>query len=174
MKDNCIVLTGMPGVGKSTIGKILASALELEFIDLDLYIEYTEARKISEMLEEHGEEWVLKLESEKMRQIDLNNAVVSPGGSIVYDEQLMAQILRNATVIYLEDSLENIRLRMGNPNKRNIIWQGAKSLPELYGRRRLLYENFFDIKIQCQNKDESDIAKEAIKKFNEKCKLTVK
>ncbi|MDE1846173.1 MAG: shikimate kinase [Candidatus Micrarchaeota archaeon] len=168
MKANCVVLIGMPGVGKSSVGSVLAKNLSYDFIDLDKYIEYTESTTIKQILRDSGEEYFLKLESEKMRQIDFSKSVVAPGGSIVYDERLMEQLKREATIVYLEDQLPKIRSRIRDSNLDAIVWNGNESIASLYLERKPLYEKHAEITISCTNRNERDIAREVYSRFTKK------
>jgi len=84
MKKNSIVLIGMAGVGKSTVGALVARALKYEFIDLDEYIRRKDGKTVQQVIAEGGDEALLKLEKERMRELSFKRRVVAPGGSIIF------------------------------------------------------------------------------------------
>ncbi len=96
MTKSGIVLIGMAGVGKSTVGSALASTLGFEFIDLDEYLSHKAAKTIQQIIDSQSEETLLELERESMREIDLCRKVISPGGSIIYDSEIMDYLKRSA------------------------------------------------------------------------------
>ena len=162
MKNNCIVLIGMPGVGKSSLGKVLAHKLKFNFVDVDEYITEREGKSSAEIIEAYGEEFYLELEKRRMYEIILENLVASPGGSIIYHPDLMAYLKKNSTLIYLKDSLENIEKRLKSRTKTMncIIGIRTKTLKEIFEERVILYQKYCDIKICIEHKTIDEIVGE--------------
>ena len=156
---NGIVLIGMPGVGKSTIGKLLAERIGYEFTDLDISIKEKFDKSPEEMIDCFGEQRLLDIEKQALYELDLNNRVVAPGGSIVYNEDLMNNLWNRAFRVYLADTFENIEARIGDGAGRGIIGLKTKSLREIFDERKPLYEKYFDIAVKCTGKEKEDIVK---------------
>ena len=100
-KDN-IVLIGMPGVGKSTIGVVLAKVLGYQFIDADLVIQEQTGRLLKDIIAEDGIEEFIKTENRINASICPKNAVIATGGSVVYGKEAMEHLSQIGTVIYLQ------------------------------------------------------------------------
>jgi len=162
MKHESMVLIGMAGVGKSTIGVLLSEALGFDFIDLDDYILEKEGRTVQEIIDDEGEEALLQLEKRRMYEIDLTRKVVAPGGSIIYHSDLMEYLRQCSTLVYLDDSFENIEDRLTSVLDRGIVGLRNKSLRQLYDERRPLYSRYADITLNCQGKSQDQLAREIL------------
>ena len=162
MKSESMVLIGMAGVGKSTIGALLSEALGFDFIDLDDYILEKEGRTVQEIIDDEGEEALLQLEKRRMYEIDLTRKVVAPGGSIIYHSDLMEYLRQCSTLVYLDDSFENIEERLASVLDRGIVGLRNKSLRQLYDERRPLYSRYADITLNCQGKSQDQLAREIL------------
>ena len=165
MKSESVVLIGMAGVGKSTVGLSLSEALGFNFIDLDDYILKKDGKTVQQIIDDEGEEALLQLEKQRMYEIDLTHKVVAPGGSIIYHPDLMEYLRQCSTVIYLDDSFENIEERLTNMLTRGIVGLGNKSLRQIYNERRALYSRYADITLNCQGKSQDQLAKEILKHY---------
>ncbi len=144
-----ISLIGMPGVGKSTVGKTLSKKLQYAFVDTDTLIEARyEGRPLYLLLEKMGEKTFLQLEEETLLALKLNdNTVLSPGGSIVYSLKAMTWLKTHSLVVFLRDTVERIQKRLVNLETRGIIGLEAKGLITLYNERLPLYEHYADITV---------------------------
>jgi shikimate kinase len=162
MKKNNIVLIGMAGVGKSTTGKLLAENLKFEFIDEEDYIKNYEGKTTQGIIEEKGEDAMLEIEKQALYNIKLKNKVITPGGSIIYNSDLMDYLKKHSILIYLSDSFENIKEKLGDFENRGIIGLKNKSLKEIYKERKPLYDKYADITINCENKSKEEIIKEIL------------
>ncbi len=165
MKSEGIVLIGMAGVGKSTIGTSIASALGFNFVDLDEYIKEKEGKTLQEIIDNKGEEAFLQLEKQRMYEVDLTRRVVAPGGSIIYNSDVMEYLKHNSTLVYLDDSFENIEQRLTGVSTRGIVGLKRKSLRQIYDERRPLYSKYADITVNCKNKSEDELAEEILHHF---------
>src|SRR5262245_51013784 len=103
MKRNSVILIGMPGAGKSTIGGQVAKRLGLGFVDLDKVISAKTQKSIQALVESMGEEAFLKFEEEEMAALDVRNNLVAPGGSLIYNQALMQNLKKHAILVYLSD-----------------------------------------------------------------------
>lgn len=137
--DN-IILIGMPGSGKSTVGVVLAKALGLRFLDVDLVIQEREGALLQELIDGQGVERFLDLERDAIQSLDCRGTVVAPGGSCVCREESIAQMRRLGTVVYLELSLEEVTGRIHNMASRGIALSPGQTLADVYQYRAPLYE----------------------------------
>jgi shikimate kinase len=162
MKTDSIILIGMAGVGKSTVGMSLSKALGFSFVDLDDYILEKDGKTIQEIIDDEGEEALLQLEKRRMYEIDLTRKVVAPGGSIIYHSDLMEHLRQHSTLVYLDDSFEDIKGRLTGMSARGIVGLKNKSLRQIYDERRPLYSRYADIILNCQGKSQDQIAGEIL------------
>lgn len=146
-----IVLIGMAGAGKSTVGKILSKKLGYEFIDGDKFIENQEGVKLQNIINQKGEEYFLKIEEEVLMKLaPLERRIISPGGSVVYSEKLMDFFKNNALVIWLDVPFFAIQKRISKRVDRGVIFRGKKTLKEVFYDRRNLYRKYADLRIDCR------------------------
>ena len=142
-----IIFIGMPAVGKSTVGVVIAKRLGYEFIDTDLLIQKQEQRLLREIIAQEGVDGFLKIENQVNRDLVADRAVISPGGSVVYCEEAMAHFKEIGTIIYLKASFEIIRERLQDPKKRGVTLRDGQTLKDLYEERTVLFEKYADITI---------------------------
>lgn len=157
-----IVLTGMMGSGKTTVGKLLAEALNLEFIDIDTCVEQQENMSISEIFSTKGEPYFRNLEKDTIKNIFKNsNSIISLGGGAFEDEQTRQFLNENSTVIYLKTSPETILQRIKNDNSRPLLCDNMSidKIQNLINLREQNYESASYI-ITTDNKNLKDIIKE--------------
>lgn len=144
-----IVLIGMPGAGKSTLGVLLAKALGRPFIDTDLLIQEKEGKLLQEIIDQKGIDYFLGLEEEVISGLDVKNNVISTGGSAVYSQKTMNRLKKNGKILYLKLSFEEMRERIKNIKTRGIAMEEGQGLKVLYLERTPLYEQYADITIDC-------------------------
>lgn len=139
-----IILIGMPAVGKSTVGVVVAKHLGYQFIDTDILIQQRENRLLKEIIEEKGNEGFLKIENEVNKNLEAEHAVIAPGGSIVYCEEAMQHYKEIGTIVYLQASYETIYSRITNAKNRGVVLKDGQTLKALYEERELLFEKYAD------------------------------
>ena len=144
MKKN-IILIGMPGCGKSTVGVVLAKALGYAFIDSDLLIQSQQDRILSEIIREEGLERFLKIEEDVNAGIEACRSVIATGGSVVYGKRAMEHLKEIGSVVYLKLPLEEIAARLGNLEERGVALHAGQTLEDLYQERIPLYESYADV-----------------------------
>lgn len=147
-----IVLIGMPGVGKSTAGVVLAKVLGYEFIDADLVIQQKEKRLLHEIISQEGTEGFLEIENKVNAGICADKAVIATGGSVVYGEEAMEHLKSIGTVVYLKLSYEVLKERLHNIKGRGVVLKSGQTLQDLYEERVPLYEKYADIIIDEENR----------------------
>lgn len=157
---NNIILIGMPGAGKSTIGVVLAKNIGYRFLDSDLVIQEQEDRLLQEIISEEGDEGFREIENRVNSSINVNKSVIATGGSAVYGKEAMAHFQKTGKIIYLKHSYEEIENRLGDLNKRGVTIKEGQTLKDLYNERVPLYEDYADITIECDQKAIRDIVEE--------------
>jgi len=162
VKRQAIILIGMAGAGKSTVGAALAKKLGYTFTDLDINIKEKNSRSLQEIIDTQGEGVLLQLEKDHMYQIKLNHRVVSPGGSIIYHPDLMSYLKQRAILVYLDTEFETIEKRIFNAKDRGIIGLNSHTLKEIFEERKPLYKKYADIAVQTTGKNPNELAEEII------------
>lgn len=147
MKNNLIFI-GMPAVGKSTVGVVLAKKLGLGFLDTDLLIQEKEGRLLRDIIKAEGLDGFLKIEGKVNSEVNVENYVISPGGSVVYCEEAMEHFKEIGIVIYLKVSCETIMNRIKDPKKRGVVLRRGQTLEDLYNERTKLFEKYADIVVE--------------------------
>jgi len=144
MKKN-IVLIGMSGCGKTTIGEMLSKRLSMSFNDTDRIIEMKQQKKIKDIFAESGESFFRELETECAKEVSsLENAVISTGGGMILKEENMNYLKKNSVVIYLKRSVESI-IKTMDASGRPLLSNGVERLYEMERVRGALYEKYADI-----------------------------
>ena len=146
MKDN-IVLIGMPGVGKSTIGVILAKVLGYQFVDADLLIQQQEGKLLKDIIADVGTEGFIQVENRVNASIQAEKTIIATGGSVVYGKEAMEHLKFIGTVIYLKVSFEILQKRLADIKGRGVVLKEGQDLCALFEERAPLYENYADIEI---------------------------
>ena len=144
MKNN-IVLIGMPGVGKSTIGVILAKILAYHFLDSDLVIQEREGKRLHQIISEVGTEGFLKIENDVNASLQVEKTVIATGGSAIYGAEAMEHLKEIGEVVYLKADYPTICKRLGNLEKRGVALKPGQTLKDLYDERTVLYEKYADV-----------------------------
>lgn len=160
-----VVLIGMPGAGKSTIGVVLAKNLGMSFMDSDLVIQEQEEKKLHELIEEHGLDGFLEIEGRVNASLNPKSAVIATGGSVVYCEKAMEHLDFIATICYLRLSYESIEERLGDLEERGVVLREGQTLRSLYDERVPLYEKYANLVIDCENKNIREIVMELAKRL---------
>lgn len=158
-----IILIGMPGVGKSTVGVVLAKKLGYQYVDSDLIIQEKEKRLLHEIIEQEGIDGFIEIEDRINAQIDIKNTVLATGGSAVYGEKAMKHFAECGTVVYLSLPYEELCDRLGDLNERGVVIQNGQSLLDLYQERVPLYEKYSMITVDCHHKQIREIVNEITK-----------
>jgi shikimate kinase len=140
-----IILVGMPAVGKSTIGVLLAKRLRYNFIDTDISIQVENDATLQEIIAAHGNEYLLGLEAKVLDSITPSRCVVSTGGSAVYSTEPMRRLRSTGPVVYLRIAYDEIERRVGDLSERGVIVPDGFTFRDLYDQRCTLYEFCADI-----------------------------
>ena len=170
MKKNLIFI-GMPAVGKSTVGIVVAKRLGMKFIDTDLLIQEREKKLLREIIAEAGQDGFLKIENRVNASLNVENAVISPGGSVIYCEEAMAHYKKIGTVVYLKASYQTIKRRIRNPKKRGVVLREGQTLRDLYDERVPYFKKYADITVcedGCRIEETIENVLNAVKKHGKK------
>ena len=139
-----IVLIGMPGVGKSTIGVLLAKQLGYSFLDTDILIQAAEGKTLQELIQKHGISGFCDLEEQYILSVSVNSHVIATGGSVVYGKAAMGHLKSNSVIIHLNLSLDRLEKRLGDLDARGVAISPGRGLADLYAERHPLYLKYAD------------------------------
>lgn len=165
MKKDNIILIGMPGAGKSTVGVVLAKKLGYRFIDSDLVIQDKYGKLLHELIEENGVEGFWKIENDVNASLDTYKSVIATGGSAVYGTEAMEHLREIGTVVYLQLPYEEVAERLGDLNARGVTLLPGQTLADLYAERVPLYEKYAHLVIACSGKMLREIVAEVSDKI---------
>ncbi|MEZ5570976.1 MAG: shikimate kinase [Halioglobus sp.] len=157
-----ITLIGMPGSGKSTVGVILAKLSGLRFVDTDLDIQVREHATLQAILERHGYQYLRAIEQEVLLAIDLDDAVIATGGSVVYSEVAMRRLKSAGLIVYLETGLANLQQRVALAPLRGIASDPGQSYAQVFAERTPLYQRYADITITTDDLCAEQVAAQAL------------
>ncbi len=155
-----IILIGMPGAGKSTVGVVLAKKAGYAFLDSDLLIQSRKGKLLHELISEEGVEGFWKTEEAVNLSIETDRTVIATGGSAIYGARAMEHFKKIGTVVYLKLSCEEITKRLGDLCERGVTLREGQSLSDLYRERVPLYEKYADITIDCERLSIREIVEE--------------
>jgi shikimate kinase len=160
MEKTNIVLIGMPGAGKSTIGVLLAKTMGMPFIDTDLLIQQQERRLLQDIINNTGIQSFLALEERAIMGLNVESHIIATGGSVIYSDAAVGHLKSQGVLFYLKHEYEEIEERIQNITTRGIVLNPGQQLSDIYKERLPLYEKHSDITIDCSHKHiETVIAK---------------
>ena len=146
-----LILIGMPGCGKSTVGVVLAKAMAMNFVDSDLVIQREMGMKLSQLIDLHGDDGFREIENRINAELQVENSIIATGGSVVYGEDAMRHLKDIGIVIYLKLSCPTIADRLGDLHARGVTIKPGWTLQDLYNERVPLYEKWADITVDCEH-----------------------
>lgn len=158
-----IILIGMPGAGKSTLGVLLAKSLGMDFVDTDIVIQQLEGRLLQDIIDNDGIANFMQIEERIVAGLSLHNCVVATGGSIVFSKKAVNALKLGGRILYLHVPYEEIRRRLKNIKTRGIVIKKGYSLEDVFTERVPLYRKYADKTIDCSNKNIEDCVNEIIK-----------
>ena len=154
---NNIILIGMPGAGKSTIGVLLAKTLGYKFVDTDLLIQEQEGALLQDIINQKGLDEFLQIEERINSNLEYVNTIIATGGSVVYSEKAMEHLKKIGKVIYLELPINIINKRVKNIKTRGVAMQKGQTLEQLYEKRCPLCQKYADAVIQAEGKSMEEL-----------------
>ncbi len=168
MEHNNIILIGMPGSGKSTLGVLLARAMNYRFMDTDLLIQEREGRLLCEIIEEEGLERFIEIEGEVNAGIRTERTVIAPGGSAIYHEKAMEHFSEIGTIVYLHVPVTELGKRLGDLKRRGVVLKEGQSLESLFEERRVYYERYADVTVNVTGQEVGDVLTEMKEKLEKR------
>ncbi|MBR5731614.1 MAG: shikimate kinase [Firmicutes bacterium] len=144
-KKTNIVLIGMPGSGKSTVGRILSKRTGMSQVDTDVLIERSENMKLQDIINSRGLERFAEIEEAVLMGLDLENYIVSTGGSAVYYPRAMEELKKSSTIVYLKTPISKLLSNIRNMDTRGISVKPGQTFEDLYNERCPLYEKYADV-----------------------------
>lgn len=154
-----LVLIGMPGVGKSTIGVLLAKELSRAFLDTDVLIQSQEGRRLREIIRDEGMDAFRAMEERYILTIDCSEHVIATGGSVVYSEAAMKHLRANGILVHLTLPIAVLEKRVGDLDARGVVRAESQDLRELLDERLELYAAYRDVAIDCSEKDHEQVVR---------------
>lgn len=167
MNKRNIILIGMPGVGKSSAGVVLAKVMGYKFMDSDLVIQEKTGMLLKDIISEKGIEGFIKIENNVNKTLDYEKTVIATGGSVIYGEEAMEHLKEIGTIIYLKASYEEINSRLGDLKGRGVVLKEGQTLKDLYDERDPLYSKYADIIVEEKGKGIRETVLEIEKKLEE-------
>jgi shikimate kinase len=148
MRSN-VVLIGMPGSGKSTVGVILAKQTSRAFVDTDVVIQTQQGRSLQEIVDRHGPMALRRIEEEVLLGLSLRNHVIATGGSAVYSDRAMAHLRSEGIVVFLDVDLPTLEARVRDFRTRGLAKEPGQTFGDLYLERLPLYRKYAEVTVQC-------------------------
>lgn len=152
MKSNKnIVLIGMPGAGKSTLGVLLAKNYGMSFVDTDLVIQKREEALLGEIIAERGNDEFLKIEEDVLCDIaETDGCVIATGGSAVLSERAMEALEKNGTVVFIDVPYRVLKRRLSDIRARGVVFGEGETVRTIYDRRMPLYRKYAGVTFKPQ------------------------
>ena len=166
-KNENIILIGMPGAGKSTIGVLLAKALGYKFIDSDLLIQEKAGCLLKDIIKEKGLEGLIDIEERVNASIEAERTVIATGGSVIYGAKAMQHLKSIGKVVYIKLSFESIASRLGNIRQRGVVMRQGQTLLDLYNERCPLYEKYADIVVDAEGLGIEEVLEKIVLKIRQ-------
>ena len=157
-----LILIGMPGAGKSTLGILLAKSLAKDFVDTDLLIQLEHRKTLQDILEEQGYQALRDAEERVLLNAHYPNHIIATGGSAVYSAAGLQHLKHFGPIIFLDVDIETLEERIHNMNSRGIARPADQTFADVYAERRPLYLQYADIVIDCKHKSLQQIVDEVI------------
>ncbi len=145
-----LILIGMPACGKSTVGVVLAKTMGMKFVDTDLLIQEKEGILLQDIINEKGNDYFKKVEEYVLRSVDVENTVISTGGSAVYYPKAIKHFKKKGKIVYIKVSFDTIETRLDNITTRGVTLAPGQTLKDLYNKRVPLYEENADIIVETE------------------------
>jgi shikimate kinase len=144
-----VVLVGMPGAGKSTVGVLLAKRLSLAFLDTDLVIQQRERRTLQQIVDAEGATALRGIEEAYVRGLACAHTVIATGGSVIYSEPAMRRLHEHGRIVYLDVPLAELERRVTDVETRGLVRRAGQSLRALFEEREPLYRRWADVCVDC-------------------------
>ena len=161
-QNHNIVLIGMPGSGKSTVGIILAKMLTRPYLDTDILIQLVEERSLQDIIDTDGYMALRHIEERVLLDVKCENHVIATGGSAAYSKKAMEHLKKNAIIVFLDASLQTLRSRIHNYETRGLAKRNDQSFADLFKERFELYSRYGDITVDSNYKSQDEVCEKII------------
>jgi len=158
MQKNNIILIGMPGAGKSTVGVILAKRIGFHFVDTDLLIQSRHKCRLQQLIDIHGRDKFRLIEEEVLLDLQTERSVIATGGSVVYCENGLRKLGADGFLIYLQVGLPTLQQRIADMGQRGLVMHQGQTFEQLYQERIPLYQKFAELTISCGEMSAEQVA----------------
>ncbi len=165
-RDN-VILIGMPGVGKSTVGVLLAKRLKLAFVDTDIYIQTREGKSLQELIQLYGADGFCDLEGNYILSLSATASVIATGGSVVYKQSAMEHLQAGGQIVHLDLELIRLQKRLDDIDARGVVIGPDQQLGDLYAERQPLYAKYADITIATDGLSSDQVVGQIIRLLKE-------
>jgi shikimate kinase len=160
-----IVLIGMPGSGKSTVGIILAKLTRRNFVDTDVLIQTSQSRSLQDIVDAEGYLVLREIEERVILNLDCRNCVIATGGSAVYSQAAMEHLKKDAIIVFLKADLPMLEARVSDYSTRGLAKRSDQSLADLFAERSALYTRYADVFVECKGLIHEEVCARIIKKL---------
>lgn len=160
-----IVLIGMPGAGKSTLGVLLAKTLGMDYVDTDILIQQQEGRLLQDIIDNDGIEKFMQIEERIIAALNVQNCVIATGGSVIFSEKAVQKLKQGGKMVYLQLPYEEIEKRLRNITTRGIVIKQGESLKDIHDVRVPLYQKYADLIVDCSGQDIEDCVNEIVEQL---------
>ncbi len=158
LEKNNIILIGMPGAGKSTVGVVLAKRLGFQFYDTDLIIQAREHKRLQQIIDSKGIDYFRYTEEQVISNLQLECCVIATGGSVVYYEKGLKALANTGHLVYLQVDLPELEQRIADMGQRGLVMGKGQTFEHLYNERTPLYQKYADLTIPCQGCNAEQVA----------------
>jgi shikimate kinase len=160
-----IILIGMPGSGKSTVGILLAKQAGRDFIDTDVLIQRAQGRSLQDIVDHDGYLVLRRIEEDILLNLDVHNHVIATGGSAVYSSSAMEHLKAHGIAVFLQVDLPTLKARVSDYETRGLAKRSDQSLDDLFVERCALYRRYADITIDCIGLSHEEVCIRIIKEL---------
>jgi shikimate kinase len=160
-----IVLIGMPGAGKSTVGVILAKLTSRDFIDTDVLIQISQGRLLQDIVDTEGYMALRRIEEVILLGLHCYNHVIATGGSAVYSHAAMEHLRSNGIVVFLDVDLSTLESRVHDFDTRGLAKRPDQSFSDLFKERIILYRKYADITVDCVDLSQEEVCTQIMKEI---------
>ena len=159
---NNVILIGMPGAGKSTVGVLLAKSMGYDFLDTDLVIQSRQKEKLQSIIDNRGLDVFLSYEEQALLSVNAEKTVIATGGSAIFSEKGMEHLKKNGICVYLKVPEQELISRLSNIKTRGIACKSGETLSQIMAQRKSYYEKYADVTVCCSGATAEEIVEKII------------